>query len=52
MSAPRAGASECEQFLVETIIDTMHTVDCVPVRAIYREGVATDQATFEAEAGD
>jgi len=37
---------------VETIIDAMHTADWVPVRAIYSEGVATGQATFETEAGD
>ncbi len=30
----------------------MHTADWVPVRAIYSEGVATGQATFETEAGD
>ncbi len=37
---------------METIIDAMHTADWVPVRAIYSEGVATGQATFETEAGD
>ncbi len=37
---------------VETIIDAIHTADWAHVRAIYSEGIATGQATFQTEAGD